>query len=178
MKTVLLILLIGFVGCTSRTEKFSMRQNAIDYIQDLKSVNQMILKNIIRLQDSCCQNLGQSCNNPDSIKKNIFYPATYALLDKYLPNDEKSALKILEKLSPSRMRNSSDNVIISDLRFRPDSTIIYPVADYSIGDTIINHRIVYSPIDKYNPVPDSVYTVTTILPNWKYYILWHIDQGW
>ena len=178
MRTVLLFIIIGLSSCTTRTEKFTVRQNAIDHIQDLESIKQMILKNITRLEDSCCQNLN-ACNEPDSSKKNYFFPATYFLLDKYLPEKEKEPLKILKRLSPGQIRSSANNIIIADLSFRPDSTIVFPVADYTIGDTIISHIIIYclnNNKKRYSP-NDSLYKEIPIALNWKYYIFWSIDQG-
>lgn len=179
MRNLLLLLTIGFSCCTSRSEKFTVRQNAIDHIQDLESVKNMIIKNISRLKDSCCQNM-HACNDPDSVKATYFFPATYFLLDKYLPESEKSSLRILNKLSPSKMRNSSDNIIISDLRFRPDSTVIFPVADYNISDTLIRHLIIYCPRNNKtrNASEDNVFKIVPIATNWEYYILWSIDPGW
>jgi len=189
-----ILILIFLYSCNSdcSTEKRNnIRELPIQHINELEQINDMFLKNIKLLEDSCCQNIGsalsgKACLDTDSIRRNYFYPATKHLLNKYLPETEKKTLKLIDKLSPNSFYSNED-IIIPNFSFRADSTVIYPVFHALCGDTITEHFIIFQ---KKSESSGNFYTNNTnnnngdiklvkqknIKPNWTYYIIKHRDN--
>jgi len=154
---------------------------SISHIADFEQINNMILRNIELLQDSCCRNRGSAlsgnaCSDPDSVSTTYFYPATKHLLNKYLPASEKPTLKLIDKLTPESYYTNED-VVIPNFEFRPDSTIKYPVFKAICGDSLTEHWIIFQKSTEkdgnfYNG-DDNIRVVIqkTIKAYWTYYII-------
>ncbi len=179
-----IITLIFLYSCNSdcsNEKKNVIRELPIQHIGEIEQINSMILRNIYILEDSCCQNLGRSCSEPDSIRKNYFYPATKHLLNKYLPKTEMEALKLLELLCPGSIY-SNDDIVMSNFEFRNDSTVKYPVFYIRCGDTITEHFIIFQNNTEnggnfYSNDNDNIKVVQqkNIKPNWIYCIIKYLD---
>ena len=145
----------------------------------IKKLNLVFLRNLELLADSCCQNIGKSCSYPDSVRKSLFYPATKSLLYKYLPKTEMKYLSILEKLSPSKIQNNND-VLISSMDFRSDSTVRYPVFYSNCNDVISKHYLIFHQKNKVFKFNENIKVLkdSIIDPNWTYYIVNYKDEGW
>jgi len=180
-----IIALIIMHSCSSdcRNEKKNIiRELPIQHISDIEQINSMILRNIKLLEDSCCKNLGSSCSEPDSIRKNYFYPATKHLLNKYLPKTEIETLKLIELLCPGSTYSNED-IVISNFEFRNDSTVKYPVFNALCGDTITEHFIIFQNNSEndgnfYSNNTDYIQVVQQkiIKPNWTYYIIKYLNN--
>jgi len=192
MKNRISIIILGLILCCNACSdsdcvaKYAIKDVSIRHINDIARINEMILRNIQLLEDSCCQNCGQ-CETPDSIRRNYFFPATKYLLNKYLPETERETLELIDKLSPRKYYTNQDPLIM-DLRFRPDSTIKYPIFKETCGDSIIEHHIIFQPgterggnffngngpsVIKYSDNGQQIKEIKRmhIKPNWTYYIV-------
>ena len=179
-----IIALIFLYSCNSdcsNEKKNVIRELPIQHIGEIEQINSMILRNINLLEDSCCKNLGSSCSEPDSIRKNYFYPATKHLLNKYLPKTEMETIKLLESLCPGSVYSNED-IVISNFEFRNDSTVKYPVFKIRCGDTITEHFIIFQNHTEnggnfYSNNNDYIKVVQqkNIKPNWTYYIIKYQD---
>lgn len=181
--SLILILFFGYAcnhDCDPQT-KNSFRELPVSHIADLEQINSMILRNIVLLSDSCCQNIGsalsgRACSDPDSVRKTYFYPATKHLLNKYLPESESATLKLIDRLSPHSYY-SNDEVVITNFSFRADSTVKYPVFNAKCGDTITEHYIIFQKGSGWSGnfyTDDRSVTLVKqkiIKPDWAYYII-------
>gem|GEM_PF-6529436 len=167
------------MSCINQADWFKVRQAPIDHLKELEMVKDIIIRNITLLEDSCCQNLVGTCNDPDSLRRRYFYPATKYLLSRYLPESEKARLTVLDELSRNHLFNKESNILSSEPSFRPDSTVVFPIYYQLYNDTIIEHKMIYAnrPTHFYSGSKVKLIEKRQINKNWTYHIVAYKNEG-
>ena len=170
----ILLLMSGCSNCELPSEN-EVNSNTISKLGELKRLKSLITNNFEVLKDSCSQHT--LCFELESDSSLCNLPASWHLLNTYLPSSEKVECSELHRvLSPGEYANDEKN-IINSVDFRTDTTIIYEVRRYNnCTDSAIVHSIVYQPKNLQIYDTDLVVKKKLLEDEWTYYITsYHYD---
>ncbi len=174
------IIVISLLGC-SQSMKEVVEPIFFDTqdINDLDSINRLILENVDLLMDSTANHFEAKIlpAKDDANRKSHWYFTKPWMLEKYL-SIEMSSLPYLTRHSTYE-RDKLRHFRINDIDFFPaDSMFAYELKQIAVGDTVITHKlwcnIQLATLDIIKP---NAKLVEDVNESWKYIISFHIDYG-
>lgn len=172
---IAILLMMSGCGYCELPSENELNLHTISKLGELKILKSLITSNFEVLKDSCSKHT--LCFELESDSSLCNLPASWHLLNTYLPSSEKDKCSELHRiLSPGKFANDKKN-IINSVDFRTDTTIIYEVRRYNnCTDSAVVHSLVYQPKNQQIYDNDLVIKKKLLEDKWTYYIIsYHYD---